>query len=39
MKLRFGDCIFDSDTRRLERNGKPVELTPKAFALLEVLIR
>ena len=39
MKLRFGDCSFDSDTRRLERNGQPAELTPKAFALLELLIR
>ncbi|HET7291436.1 MAG TPA: FHA domain-containing protein [Vicinamibacteria bacterium] len=39
MKLRFGDCVFDADARRLERSGKPIELTPKAFALLELLVR
>lgn len=39
MRLDFGDCRFDSETRRLERAGHPVPLTPKAFALLELLIR
>ena len=38
MKVRFGECAFDLDTRRLERSGRPVELTAKAFALLELLI-
>lgn len=39
MKLRFGENLFDPEARRLERAGKPVELTPKAFALLELLVR
>lgn len=39
MKLCFGDCRLDLDARRLERGGKAVELTPKAFALLELLVR
>lgn len=39
MSLRFGDCLFDPDSRRLFRGGLPVPLSPKAFALLEILIR
>jgi DNA-binding winged helix-turn-helix (wHTH) protein len=38
MRIRFGDCIFDSDTRELFRSGKPVHLAPKAFRLLEILV-
>jgi DNA-binding winged helix-turn-helix (wHTH) protein len=38
MRVRFGDCIFDSDTRELSRAGKPVHLAPKAFRLLELLV-
>jgi DNA-binding winged helix-turn-helix (wHTH) protein len=38
MRLRFGDCVFDSDTREIFRGGKPVHVSPKAFALLEALI-
>jgi DNA-binding winged helix-turn-helix (wHTH) protein len=38
MRVRFGDCIFDSETRELFRAGKPVHLAPKAFHLLELLI-
>jgi DNA-binding winged helix-turn-helix (wHTH) protein len=38
MRLRFGDCVFDSDTREILRAGKPVHVSPKAFALLAVLI-
>jgi DNA-binding winged helix-turn-helix (wHTH) protein len=38
MRVRFGDCIFDSDTRELFRAGKPVHLAPKAFRLLELLV-
>ena len=37
--LRFGDCLFDPESRRLFRGGTPVPLSPKAFALLEILIR
>ena len=38
MRLRFGDCEFDPDTREVFRGGKPVHVSPKAFALLAVLI-
>jgi DNA-binding winged helix-turn-helix (wHTH) protein len=38
MRLSFGDCIFDSDTREVFREGRPQSISPKAFALLEVLI-
>lgn len=38
MRLRFRDCIFDSDTREVFRAGKPVHVSPKAFALLSALI-
>jgi DNA-binding winged helix-turn-helix (wHTH) protein len=37
--LRFGDCVFDPESRRLFRGGSPVPLSPKAFALLEILVR
>jgi len=38
MRASFGDCVFDSDTRQLLRDGRPVALSPKAFTLLELLI-
>jgi DNA-binding winged helix-turn-helix (wHTH) protein len=38
MRVSFGDCTFDSDTRELFRGGKPVHLSPKAFRLLELLL-
>jgi DNA-binding winged helix-turn-helix (wHTH) protein len=38
MRLRFGDCVLDSNTRELLRGGKPVPVTPKALQLLEILI-
>lgn len=38
MRLRFGNCEFDPDTREVFRGGKPVHVSPKAFALLAVLI-
>jgi len=38
MRLRFGDCAFDSDTREVFRAEKPVRVSPKAFALLAALI-
>ena len=38
MPLHFGDCVFDLDTRELSRSGEPVNVSPKAFRLLEVLI-
>ena len=39
MRLSFEGCVFDSDTRQVSRDGRLVALSPKAFALLEVLIR
>jgi DNA-binding winged helix-turn-helix (wHTH) protein len=38
MRLRFGDCTFDGDTRQVERGGQVVHLSPKAFHLLELLL-
>lgn len=38
MRLNFGDCVFDSQTRELFRGAKPVSVSPKAFGLLEVLV-
>jgi len=39
MRLGFGDCVFDSDTRELTRGGRAVHLSPKAFRLLELLLK
>lgn len=39
MQRRFRDCIFDSDARQLLRAGRPVHLSPKAYGLLELLLR
>jgi DNA-binding winged helix-turn-helix (wHTH) protein len=39
MRMRFGDCVFDSDTREVVRGSQVVPLSPKAFQLLELLIR
>ena len=38
MRFRFGDCVFDADTREVLRAGRPVAVSPKAFELLELLI-
>ena len=38
MRVQFGDYVFDSALRTLTRRRQPVDLTPKAFALLEMLI-
>jgi DNA-binding winged helix-turn-helix (wHTH) protein len=38
MRLRFGECILDTDSRELWRGEEPVHLVPKAFRLLEVLL-
>src|SRR5690242_11115660 len=38
MRLRFRDCVFDSDTREVSREGKPLPMPPKVFQLLELLI-
>jgi DNA-binding winged helix-turn-helix (wHTH) protein len=39
MRIRFEDCVFDSDTRQVIRDSAAVPLSPKAFQLLEILIR
>ena len=39
MRVSFGDCVFDSETREVFRGGKAISLSPKAFQLLEALIR
>ena len=38
MQLRFGEFVFDSESRRLTRGDEPVHLEPKAFELLELLL-
>jgi DNA-binding winged helix-turn-helix (wHTH) protein len=37
--IRFGDFVFDEDTRELTRGGAEVPLSPKAFELLRHLLR
>jgi DNA-binding winged helix-turn-helix (wHTH) protein len=37
VRLCFGDCVLDTATRELTRGGAGAALSPKAFALLEVL--
>ena len=39
VELRSGDLILDPATRRVVRAGRPIELTPKEFSLLEYLMR
>ncbi len=38
MRVRFGECVLDSETRELLVGGKTVHLHPKAFDLLAILI-
>jgi two-component system, OmpR family, response regulator len=38
-ELRVGDLILDPATRRVTRDGTPVELTAREFALLEFFMR
>jgi DNA-binding winged helix-turn-helix (wHTH) protein len=37
MRLKFEDCVLDLDTREVLREGRAVPVSPKAFALLELL--
>jgi DNA-binding winged helix-turn-helix (wHTH) protein len=39
MSLRFGDFVLDSGTRQLRRGEEERHLGPKAFELLELLLR
>jgi DNA-binding winged helix-turn-helix (wHTH) protein/WD40 repeat protein len=38
VRARFGEHTLDTDERQLLQRGRPLHLTPKAFALLEYLI-
>ncbi len=38
MRLAFGDCVFDLGTHEVFRDGRASALSPKAFALLDLLI-
>ena len=38
MRVRFGECVFDSEARELTRGGAAVPLSPKAFQLLSLLL-
>jgi len=38
MRLRFGDCVLDSDTRQVFRDDRLLAIPPKVFQLLEILI-
>ena len=38
MRLTFGDCVFDSGTHEVLRAGRPSALSPKGFALLDLLL-
>ncbi|MCM2268727.1 MAG: winged helix-turn-helix domain-containing protein [Thermoanaerobaculia bacterium] len=39
MRLEFGNCVLDTDRRRLERGGEPVHLALKTYQLLELLVQ
>jgi DNA-binding winged helix-turn-helix (wHTH) protein len=38
VKVRFGDVVFDDESRQLWRNATPVHLSLKAFELLSLLV-
>ncbi len=38
MRLTFADCVFDSGTREVSRDGRIAPISPKAFRLLEILV-
>ena len=39
MRLRFGKYVFDSGTREVLESSQPIAISPKAFELLDELIR
>ena len=39
MDVRFANCTLDTDSRELRREGQPVQVSGKAFRLLEVLVK
>jgi hypothetical protein len=38
MRVRFGECVLDSDTRQLTVRGKAVHFSLKALQFLELLL-
>jgi DNA-binding winged helix-turn-helix (wHTH) protein len=38
MRVRFGECVLDSETRQLSVRGETVHVQPKAFHVLELLL-
>jgi DNA-binding winged helix-turn-helix (wHTH) protein len=38
MRVRFGECEFDSESHELQRARRRIDITPKAFELLEALL-
>jgi DNA-binding winged helix-turn-helix (wHTH) protein len=38
MKIRFGECVLDAETRQVFRGAKEIHLAPKAFELLTLLV-
>ncbi len=38
MRVRFGECLLDSETRQLSVRGETVHVQPKAFQFLELLL-
>ena len=38
MRVAFGNCTLDSETRELFRKGRAAHLSPKGFRLLELLV-
>src|SRR5438046_6927399 len=38
MRVRFGECVLDSETRELRVRGTAVHVSPKAFQFLELLL-
>jgi len=38
MRISFGDCVLDTERRQLVRAGEEVQLAPKAFELLSLLL-
>src|SRR5215467_11652220 len=37
-QVRFGNWVFDPETREVRRDDRAVDLSPKAFELLSVLL-
>lgn len=38
MRVRFGECVLDSDTRQVSVSGEDAHVSPKAFQFLELLL-